>query len=681
MGESLPFMTADQAVPEVLTATRLRQSMQQTPAAVTIIDRQMIQQSGIREIPEILRMVPGMVVGYESGSDAFVSYHGTSADYARRMQVLVDGRSIYQTALAAVDWLGMPIDINDIERIEVIRGPNSAAWGANSFLGVINIITRHPSDVPDVNISYRKGENGIDDYFARVAGGNDVLAWKLAVSGREDEGFGRNMRRDGETFDSKDIDAINGRAVATINSQSVIDFSFGMAETSAQQHRRNDPSLYRELPIADIENQFVSAAWTFDVSPENQFKAQASHSSYKRHEPWKVQLPPALLTQELGALYQQDRDYADYVVNQISRGRTPNMPTDPTTQARYADLMTTLQADPALMQMMAFETNQHLDESRTTIEASNTWQASDAWRLVAGVGWDNAVASSQTYLGQRREKDSYRVFAHGEWQMHEQWLLNLGATQEFDKAAGDEFSPRAALNWQFATGNVLRFVISEAVRKPDLLELYGVYRYTASAANDTDPQYGGDYYQVQYFKNPETERILSREISYFGDFPQHALTLDVRGFYDRLELVEARISLDNFQIKPKETHDYRGVEASVNWRPVASQRIQLNYAHLDMTGDKNNTDFVPKHSGSVGWWQDYRSGWQFGTIYNFYRNLNDDLYFDQLNAKLSKRFELKGSHYIEVAAVLQHRLTSDAELRRENGAPRHKGWLAIDWRY
>ncbi|MFX6645105.1 Plug domain-containing protein, partial [Acinetobacter baumannii] len=78
-----------------------------------------------------------MVVGRESGAEAFVGYHGTSAGGGRRMQVQVDGRSIYETGLARVDWIGLALDVEDIERIEVVRGPNSAAYGANSFFAVV----------------------------------------------------------------------------------------------------------------------------------------------------------------------------------------------------------------------------------------------------------------------------------------------------------------------------------------------------------------------------------------------------------------------------------------------------------------------------------------------------------------------------------------------------------------
>ncbi|MFX5142163.1 TonB-dependent receptor plug domain-containing protein, partial [Acinetobacter baumannii] len=82
------------------SATRLQQSLLDTPATVTVIDRGLIRASGARELPDILRLVPGMVVGRESGAEAFVGYNGTSAGGGRRMQVQVDGRSIYETGLA-----------------------------------------------------------------------------------------------------------------------------------------------------------------------------------------------------------------------------------------------------------------------------------------------------------------------------------------------------------------------------------------------------------------------------------------------------------------------------------------------------------------------------------------------------------------------------------------------------
>jgi len=132
--------------PVVLSATRLKQPKSETPAAVTVIDQQTIEQLGARSIAEVLRLVPGLYVGYERGHSPEVGYHALASENSRHLQVLVDGRSIYQPALARILWEDLPLSIEKISRIEVIRGPNTAMYGANSYLAVINIITFHPED-------------------------------------------------------------------------------------------------------------------------------------------------------------------------------------------------------------------------------------------------------------------------------------------------------------------------------------------------------------------------------------------------------------------------------------------------------------------------------------------------------------------------------------------------------
>ena len=121
------LFVSDLALPEVLTATHLYQA----PAAVP----------GARNITDVLRLVPGMLVVPDSNNLTTVNYHGTSAGQARRLQVLIDGRSVYRAGFAKVGWADLPVAIEDIQRIEVFRGPNTVSYGANALLGVINIIT------------------------------------------------------------------------------------------------------------------------------------------------------------------------------------------------------------------------------------------------------------------------------------------------------------------------------------------------------------------------------------------------------------------------------------------------------------------------------------------------------------------------------------------------------------
>lgn len=166
--------------------------------------------------------------------------------------------------------------------------------------------------------------------------------------------------------------------------------------------------------------------------------------------------------------------------------------------------------------------------------------------------------------------------------------------------------------------------------------------------------------------------------------------MDVRLFQDRMQLPVHDIEFENFNIGALESFRMRGAEASVDWRPLPSQRVQLNYAHLDMTGllSNDNTNFVPKHSGSVGWWQDYQQGWRMGTTYYFYNDLRNSgrkdltLFYDRLDMKLSRSINLAGQQRLDLSAVMQWRLSEDSELRRENGVDtRHRGWLGAEWRY
>lgn len=154
------------ALPEVLTATRLKQSPAAVPGSMTVLDNELIRASGARDISELLRLVPGMMVGAISGNQATVNYHGTNASEARRMQVLIDGRSVYRAGLATVDWSDIPVAMEDIERIEVFRGPNTVSYGANALMAVVNIITRAPANSHGTRFKVTRGQRGISDWYA-----------------------------------------------------------------------------------------------------------------------------------------------------------------------------------------------------------------------------------------------------------------------------------------------------------------------------------------------------------------------------------------------------------------------------------------------------------------------------------------------------------------------------------
>lgn len=141
------LLLSDDAV--VTTATKTVQKVGDSPSAITVIDEKTIRLSGATTIPELLRLVPGVNVTEINQSEYDVGMRGFNQIESNKLLVMVDGRPIYQDIYGNVDWDEIPLLISQIKRIEVVRGPGSALYGANAFDGVINIITKTPLEMVD----------------------------------------------------------------------------------------------------------------------------------------------------------------------------------------------------------------------------------------------------------------------------------------------------------------------------------------------------------------------------------------------------------------------------------------------------------------------------------------------------------------------------------------------------
>ena len=131
---------------EVTTASRKATNLSDTAAAVFVITREDIRRSGHTSIPELLRMVPGMHVARINSSAWAVGSRGANGHFNDKLLVMIDGRSVYTNLFSGVFWDEPDVLLEDVDRIEVIRGPGGAIWGANAVSGVINIITRSAAD-------------------------------------------------------------------------------------------------------------------------------------------------------------------------------------------------------------------------------------------------------------------------------------------------------------------------------------------------------------------------------------------------------------------------------------------------------------------------------------------------------------------------------------------------------
>jgi len=126
----------------VTTVSKKEQKLSETAAAVYVITAEEIERSGVTSVPEALRLAPGVQVSQINSSTWAIAVRGFDSRYSNKLLVLVDGRSVYSPTFSQVFWQVQDLPLEDIERIEVIRGPGATIWGANAVNGVINIITR-----------------------------------------------------------------------------------------------------------------------------------------------------------------------------------------------------------------------------------------------------------------------------------------------------------------------------------------------------------------------------------------------------------------------------------------------------------------------------------------------------------------------------------------------------------
>lgn len=142
---------------EVTSVSKTRQRIADAPAAVYVITQEEIRRSGMTSIPELLRMVPGMEVSRLNGSEWAVSARGFNDLYANKLLVLMDGRAIYTPLFGGVFWREQDYILDDLDRIEAVRGPGATLWGANAVNGVVNIISKSARDTQGGLVEARYG--------------------------------------------------------------------------------------------------------------------------------------------------------------------------------------------------------------------------------------------------------------------------------------------------------------------------------------------------------------------------------------------------------------------------------------------------------------------------------------------------------------------------------------------
>ena len=611
-------------LPVVLSASRLSQPQQEAPAAVTVIDQEMIRASGFREIPDLFRLVPGFSVSNYTGSIPVVTYHGMSDAYSRRMQVLVDGRSIYNVGFGQVNWRDLPLAIEDIERIEIVRGPNAATYGPNAFLAVINIITKHAAETPGTRASISAGQDSIRDGMLRHGGQYGALDYRITVAQRQDERY--------KDFPSLSRDRlVNVRGDYQLNDTDALSAQLGYSEGRWLKGTPGDFTYptHDQTSVSD----FVQLHFRRAQDANREWSLQFNHSHNKVSEAWNVFLGPPTLGFFL---------------------------------------------PPPLPPTLNFPVDLNYEAWRDSLEYQMIANPHDDVRLVWGAELrrDQVVSSSYLGAGKTLGGNLYRVFANGEWRITPKWLVQSGAMLEKQYYSGTTLSPRLALNYLITPDHALRASISRGYRSPTPVEQGADFKYTYNGLllNQVNQNRGG----------LQPERVVSREIGYVGDFRKQRLTLDARLFYDQYSNLIGQIT----QFFPPGTElldpvngytsarnlrsaTLSGAEFQLRWRPIEGSLIVLNQAWTTAHSDDAETRHsVPHRQTSVLISQEFKGGYQASAGYyqeaamTWLSEGDPVRRYERMDARLAKRWR-DGARAAELALVAQALTGSYSEFRPE----------------
>lgn len=158
-GNDLAFLSIDELMDiEVISVGKKPQKLVYSNAAIYVVNQEQIRRSGALSVPEVLRLVPGVQVARFDANKWAITIRGFNRRFANKLLVMVDGRLVYDTSFAGVFWDVQDMMLEDIERIEVVRGPGATLWGANAVNGVINIITKSAAKTRGLLVPISSGD-------------------------------------------------------------------------------------------------------------------------------------------------------------------------------------------------------------------------------------------------------------------------------------------------------------------------------------------------------------------------------------------------------------------------------------------------------------------------------------------------------------------------------------------
>lgn len=559
----------------IVSVARKPQRIMETPAAVFIITADDIRRSGATTIPDALRMVPGFNVGHFNTSTWGVSARGFFTQ-GNKLLVLLDGRTVYNPMYATVQWDLPDVLLEDIERIEIIRGPGASVWGANAMNGVVNIITKHARDTQGTLLSGGGGTEERAFGSARVGGraGSNAF-YRIWVKG----------------FDR---DAVADTGEGVIPEPPSEDWRGGRTGMRMDwESGRDSAMLSGELYLSTYD----AGVFRYSLTPP-----------YAESEMDRIDGTGGFL---------------------LGRARRRLSATDDIELQAYYDRID--RQGPFL--------NYYMDTLDFDARHRFAWGRRQDIVYGAGCRqMDYHYHDGFEYTLEPNDRSPYILSAFAQDQIGlvpDRLALVLGSKVEEYDVSGTEWQPTARLLFTPTTAQTYWAAVSHAARAPSFAEQDGrLY------ANVTPPATGSDVPTLSYLlgnRDFESEEVLAYEAGYRVGASRR-LFIDLAGFfneYDDLRTIEGGVPFSSDTPVPHTERpssiDNRlhgtswGGEASLDWRPRDDWRLAATYSYMDArTSLESGSRDVRSRMTT---WGTPRNQVSLRSAYDLTRNLEWDVWF------------------------------------------------------
>ena len=530
-------------IPMVQGPTHMDQTLAQTPASVTIIDRQTIQASAAVGVIDLFRLVPGFQTYFVDGSRMGTTYHALGDEYPRRLEVKVDGRSVYESLFSAVDWSVIGVTLDDIEYVEIVRGANASADGSNAFLASINIVTRSPLVDSGWMINSQLGSGDVRNANLSYTGTLGPVNHRSTLSFRSNDGFDNSFDQGAPVIAEDSSENFSGtfRGLWTPNASDSIEFQTGISESNLGIGERD----YFKRKVS-YKYQYVN--WSRLMSSGSKLQMLAYHNDMDTTD----EITPLFLSEALGI-----------------PDTSPSWPL------------------PGLPDKLVVDETNRFESERWGLELRAILNPLENLRAVTGVAVRHDRVQGQELFDRpdSLSETSHRVYTNLELTSFDRLVINGGLVLEKKDSADSYFSYRVAGNYQLHPEHIVRVAFNRSFRSPTLLESQQqqLVRYNENIILDASVISDSDI---------NNERLRSLEVGYLGYLFDRKLSFDMRLFREQLtDVINERRSgypdLDNFvNIRDNtDTFNVDGFEVQTHYWPNDRFLLRAHYSYSDIDGE------------------------------------------------------------------------------------------------